>query len=209
MRENVEKYFEILKGMFDKIIATAADGKVYEFSKAIDMSLRIIRDQASSGGKLLFIGNGASASIASHMAVDFWKNAGIRAFAFNDSALLTCISNDYGYERVFEKPIEMFAGPGDVLIAISSSGQSENILRGVFAAKEKKAKVVTLSGFEGDNPLRKLGEINFYVPAAQYGYVETVHLSICHCLVDMIIKEKYGQVQDRQPQAYLSRPENT
>jgi len=124
------------------------------------------------------------------MATDFWKNAGIKALSFNDSSLLTCISNDYGYPHVFEKPIEMFIEPQDVLIAISSSGQSENILRGVFAAKEQGAGVLTFSGFKPDNPLRKLGEINFYVPIEHYGYVEVVHLALCHCLADMIIENR-------------------
>lgn len=190
MRKDIREYFGVLKGMFDKLIATGADGKMYELDEAIELTIRMIVNQATFGGKLLFIGNGASASIASHMATDFWKNGGIRALAFNDSSLLTCISNDYGYEYVFEKPIEMFIEPHDILIAISSSGQSENILRGAVAAKKKDAKVVTLSGFNNDNPLRKLGDLNFYVPISQYGHVEVVHLSLCHCLVDLIIRNK-------------------
>lgn len=194
MRENVSEYFKILKGMLDNVVTTDADGKTYQLNEAIDLSIRMIINRSASGGKLLFIGNGGSAAIASHMAVDFWKNAGIRAVAFNDSSLLTCISNDYGYEHVFEKPIEMFAEPADTLIAISSSGQSENILRGVSAAKKRSLKVLTLSGFNKDNPLRELGDINFYVPSESYGHVEIVHLSICHCLVEtiIIIEKKNG-----------------
>lgn len=192
VRKNVREYFEILKGIFDEVIATGMDGEMYQLDGAIDIAIRMIVDCAASSGKLLFIGNGASASISSHMATDFWKNAGIRAIAFNDSSLLTCVSNDYGYRYVFEKPIEAFANVGDILFAISSSGQSENILRGVVAAKEKGLKIITLSGFNENNPLRKLGDINFYVPVAEYGYVETIHTSICHCLVDMIIEEKNG-----------------
>lgn len=190
MKETIKEYFIVLKDIFDEVIATGADGERYQLDKAIDMSIRIIIEQAASGGKLLFIGNGASASMASHMATDFWKNAGIRALAFNDSSLLTCISNDYGYKHVFEKPIEMFAEKEDILMAISSSGQSENIIRGTVAARKKGLKVITLSGFGEDNPLSKLGDINFYVPRASYGHVEITHLSICHCLVDVIIKNK-------------------
>ena len=84
----------------------------------------------------------------------------------------------------------MFADPEDVLMAISSSGQSENILRAASAAKNKALKLVTFSGFEKENPLRKLGDVNFYVPAANYGFVEIAHLSICHCLVDAVIGKK-------------------
>ncbi|MCK5160442.1 MAG: SIS domain-containing protein [Candidatus Aureabacteria bacterium] len=199
MRKTIKDYFGALKGLFNKISTTGANGEVYQFDEAMDMSIRMIIDQAASGKKLFLIGNGASASISSHIAVDFWKNAGIRALAFNDSALLTCISNDYGYKHVFEKPIDMFADGGDILIAISSSGQSDNILSGVLAAKKKDVRVITLSGFDKDNPLGSLGDINFYVPAAEYGYVEAVHLSICHCFVDMVIGIKNGQILNRQP----------
>ena len=192
MKEDIKEYFNTSKGLLDKVIATGADGKVYQFDEAIDISIRTIVECAAFGGKLLFIGNGASAAISSHIAVDFWKNAGIQAYAFNDSSLLTCISNDYGYKHVFEKPIEMFTEEKDILIAISSSGKSENILYGVSAAKGKGVKVLTLSGFDKDNPLRRLGDINFYVPSSSYGHVEVLHTSICHCLVDMIIEEKNG-----------------
>jgi D-sedoheptulose 7-phosphate isomerase len=111
----------------------------------------------------------------------------MRAMAFNDPALLTCVGNDYGYPHVFEKPIAMFADPGDVLIAISSGGRSENILRAVDAGVEAGCRVVTMSGFGRDNPLRTRGELNFYVPSDSYGYVEITHLAVCHCIVDTII----------------------
>jgi D-sedoheptulose 7-phosphate isomerase len=121
------------------------------------------------------------------MAIDFWKNGGIRALAFNDASLITCIGNDFGYAHVFEKPIGMFADAGDVLFAISSSGRSENILNGVRAAASRGASVVTLSGFTRDNPLRGMGEVNFYVPVSHYGHVEVIHQYICHCVLDTIM----------------------
>lgn len=186
IRENRRTF----KGLFDGVIASNAQGFTFALDEVLENSIKMIIEQAKSGGKLILIGNGGSASIASHMAIDFWKNAGIRALAFNDSSLLTCISNDYGYEHVFEKPIEMFGEPGDTLIAISSSGKSENILLGVKAARAKGTKVITLSGFDNDNPLRKLGDANFYVPVLEYGHVEVIHLALCHCLVDIIIKNK-------------------
>jgi D-sedoheptulose 7-phosphate isomerase len=138
----------------------------------------------------MFIGNGASAAISSHQATDFWKTGGMRAVAFNDASLLTCISNDFGYRHVFEKPIEMFAKKGDVLVAISSSGQSENILRGAEAAQSMAAEILTLSGFAPDNPLRAMGTLNFYVSSNAYGHVEVVHHAICHCILDTIIENR-------------------
>ncbi|MBI2915545.1 MAG: SIS domain-containing protein, partial [Elusimicrobia bacterium] len=137
-------------------------------------------------------GNGGSAAIASHQSVDYWKNGGMRAIAFNDTSLLTCIGNDYGYPYVFEKPIEMFADANDILIAISSSGKSDNILNGAKMAKKMSCPVITMSGFKQDNPLRGLGDLNFYVPAptGAYGFVEIAHLTLCHCFVDTIIDRK-------------------
>jgi len=192
MINNIRKNRKSLKELFDAVIATNAKGIVFALDEALESSINMIVEQAKAGGKSLLIGNGGSASISSHIAIDFWKNAGIKAAAFNDISLLTCISNDYGYKHVFEKPIEMFAEPQDVLIAISSSGRSENILLATKAAKAKGIKAITLSGFDEANPLRKLGDINFYVPSTSYGHVEITHLSIAHCLVDIIIENKNG-----------------
>ncbi len=166
-------------------------GTVYSFDEGVERTIRLIRSIASKG-KIMFIGNGASAAISSHMSTDFWKNGNIRAVAFNDSSLLTCIGNDYGYPYVFEKPVEMFADRGDILLAISSSGRSENILRGVQAARAKGCSVVTLSGFESDNPLSVMGDFNFYVPSKSYGPVEILHHSICHCLLDTLMATPHG-----------------
>lgn len=190
MKENHREYFEALKELFQQIIATDKETKTSMLEEAMERAIQMILKQASGGRKIIIIGNGGSAAIASHIATDFWKNAGVRALSFNDGSLLTCIGNDYGYPEVFAKPIEAFADPGDILIAISSSGKSENILRGVSTATQKGLKVITLSGFDTDNPLRKLGDINFYVPVAHYGYVEIIHLCLCHFWVDTIIKNK-------------------
>lgn len=140
--------------------------------------------------KIIFIGNGGSSAIASHMAVDFWKNGRINAVSFNDPAMLTCLSNDLGYENVFAKPIERFAEKGDMLFAVSSSGKSPNILNGAKAARKKGLFIVTLSGFKSKNPLRKLGDINIYIPSLSYGIVETAHQFIIHSLLDHIMSNR-------------------
>ena len=181
-----------LKQLFDNIAATDDKGVGLSLDGALEASVKMLLEKADSGKKAIFIGNGASAAIASHIATDFWKNAGIRAIAFNDASGLTCISNDFGYKYVFEKPMEMFSDKSDVLIAISSSGKSENILRAVKAAKANNLKIITLSGFNKDNFLRSMGDINFYIPSDSYGHIEVLHHSICHCLVDTIIKAKNG-----------------
>lgn len=176
-------YAASLAGAF-RGVEVGARGRRMSLADGLARALDMFRRQAARGGTLLFIGNGGSAAIASHMAVDYWKNGGLRAMAFNDASLLTCLSNDCGYPRVFEKPVAMFARRADVLLAISSSGRSENILRGVAAARRRGARVITFSGFRPDNPLRRRGDLNFYVPAGRYGPVEITHLALCHCLLD-------------------------
>jgi D-sedoheptulose 7-phosphate isomerase len=190
MNNFAEKYYNNLSNLFDSIRATNNQGSELNFFDAIEKVCNLIILKTASNHKLMFIGNGASAAISSHMSTDFWKNGGMRAIAFNDSSLLTCLGNDYGYEYVFEKPVEMFADEGDILVAISSSGKSENISRGVHSAKSKGCSVVTLSGFKSDNPLSLLGDFNFYVPDMSYGPVEIIHQSICHCILDAIIEKK-------------------
>ncbi len=190
MKNFVKKYYEEVRELTVAIKVTVEVKENVNFYDGICRAAKLIKKQISLGGKLIFIGNGASAAISSHLATDYWKSGNMRAIAFNDAALLTCVSNDIGYKHVFEKSIEMFADKGDVLIAISSSGKSENILRGAAAAKKKGCKIITLSGFKIGNPLRKSGNLNFYVPSYVYGYVEILHHSICHCILEYIMKSR-------------------
>jgi len=185
MKNNVEQYFRHLGSLLRNILVTDKNGKALSFNIGIEFCVNKIEKAGYDGKNLFFIGNGASASIASHAATDFWKNVGIRASAFNDSSLLTCISNDFGYKYVFEKPLCMFADSDDILFSISSSGKSENIILATKTARRNNLKIITLSGFKKNNPLRKLGDINFYVPYSDYGFVEVIHTAICHCFVDM------------------------
>lgn len=183
-------YFETIARLFREIEIRLKNGKAISYDAALSQIVTLILKQSRQGKKLFFAGNGGSASIASHMAIDFLKNASIPALAFNDSSLLTCISNDLGYEYVFQKPLEILASRGDIAIFISSSGRSKNILNGCKAARKKGCFIITLSGFKKNNPLRKLGDINFYFPTESYGYVEIAHLAIVHCILDTIIKKK-------------------
>ena len=192
VRETIEEYHNNFKTLLGSFQTTDKKNNKLKFFKVIEKVSAIIIEQSILGKKIMLIGNGGSAAISSHMAIDFWKNGGIRAFTYNDGSLLTCIGNDFGYKHIFEKPIEMFADKGDILFAISSSGGSENILRGVSAARNKGCSVITLSGFKNDNPLRSLGDFNFYVPSSEYGPVEVAHQYICHCILDIIVKSKNG-----------------
>ncbi|MDD5428819.1 MAG: SIS domain-containing protein [Candidatus Omnitrophica bacterium] len=187
MDKKISSYFETVRDLTKNIIVTGETASGLGFRDGLKKAISMITACDKRGRKLIFIGNGASASISSHMAADFWKNGRIRAVSFNDAALLTCVSNDIGYSQVFEKPIEMFVDAGDILVAISSSGKSENIINGARMALAKGCDVITLSGFGENNPLRSMGAVNFYVPHSSYGPVEVVHHAICHCLLDTIV----------------------
>ena len=141
--------------------------------------------------KILIFGNGGSAAIASHFSVDLTKNAKIRCTNYNESDLITCFSNDYGYERWVEMAIRYYGNKGDVLIVISSSGKSKNIINGCIAAKKKKfLKIITLTGHSMNNPVKKLGDINLWINSKAYNYIENIHQFWLLSLVDLVIGKK-------------------
>jgi len=146
-----------------------------------------IQAVSQKGNKLIIVGNGGSAAMASHVSIDFTKAAGIRAINFNEADLLTCFSNDYGYEKVFEKAVEFYGDKGDLLILISSSGRSANVVNAAKRAKELNMSVITFSGFKSDNALRKLGDISFWIDSKAYNIVEMTHHIWLLAIVDYII----------------------
>ena len=165
-----------------------------EISKANNEEMlsisRSIREVNNNLGKVIIVGNGGSAAIASHISVDLTKAANIRSINFNESSLLTCLANDYGYENWVEKAIEFYADKNDIIILISSSGQSKNIINGATKAKEMKLPLITLSGFTENNPLRSMGDINLWVASSNYNVVETTHQVWLLSIVDYLIENK-------------------
>lgn len=178
-------YFARLGDLGTQIEAMDRDGRPIELDAALSQAVEVSLGVKSRRGRVMFVGNGGSAGIASHMTTDWLKNGGFSALCFNDASQITCLSNDLGYDRIFSVPIEQHGREGDLLFAISSSGKSANILASVAAARRVKANVITLSGFEADNPLRKLGDLNFWLPDGHYGFVEIGHLAICHAILDV------------------------
>lgn len=155
--------------------------------EGMNRCVELLKSTKQNNSTIYIIGNGGSAAIAEHAAIDFTKNAGLKALAISGSPMLTTFSNDYGYENVFKKAIEIFANKDDVLIAISSSGVSKNILNASEVAKEKALKIITLSGFEANNPLRQLGDVNLWVNSTAFGFLEVLHGLILHYINDSII----------------------
>lgn len=185
-----KKFYEFLTGTIVSYGVEKRLGEIIETAYAIDLLGGLLIGNQANGKKLMVIGNGGSAGIAMHTLADYANAGGLKTLDFYGPALLTCMSNDYGYESVFAKPVEMFAEPGDMLFAISSSGKSPNILNACQSALAKNCQVITFSGFSRDNPLRKLGHLNFYVPSAHYGFVELAHQTLIHCILDLFIRKK-------------------
>ena len=139
------------------------------------------------GKKAMMAGNGGSAAIASHCAVDFTKNAGIRCVNFNEADLITCLANDYGYERWLHKALELYADDGDLVILLSSSGRSPNMVSAGRYAASRGLEVVTLTGFAPDNPLKATGRLNLWVDSRAYNIVEMTHQAWLLATCDLII----------------------
>ena len=154
---------------------------------------KILKKIKSDRKKIMIFGNGGSAAIASHFSVDLTKNARVRCTNYNESDLLTCFSNDFGYEKWVEKCIEYYGDEKDVAILISAGGNSENMLNGAKKAKEKKfSNIITFTGNEKDNKLSKLGDINFWIDSRAYNLIENAHQALLLSIVDLIIgKSEY------------------
>ncbi len=157
-----------------------------QIKQEIQQAVGIIKQKR----RIFFIGNGGSNAICSHMMEDFAKMLNYESFAFSDAALITCFSNDYGYENAMAEWLKVYYKPDDVLIAISSSGNSPNINNAVDYAVSVNKNVITLTGFKHDNKLRMKGSINFYLDSSSYGIVECFHAVIIHAILDTIYEEK-------------------
>ena len=160
-----------------------------EPSKLITTS-EMINKVNKAGGTIFIVGNGGSAAIASHAALDLTKAANITATTFNESSLLTCFANDYGYEYWVEKALEFYTKKNDMVILISSSGESKNIINGARKAKEMRLPLITFSGFSPKNKLREMGDVNLWIDSSIYNIVEIVHQTWILSVIDNIIQSK-------------------
>lgn len=155
-------------------------------SDALMQAADIINETSINKGKVIVAGNGGSASIASHISIDLSKAVGVRSINFNEAGLITCLANDYSYETWLVEALRMYSDRHDSLILISSSGKSPNIVNAAEFAKSNGLPLITFSGFSQDNPLRSLGDINFYVDSSEYNYVEIAHSVWLVALVDYL-----------------------
>ena len=181
------KDIEFIREYLNRYQKSLLENDVSDYMISMKKLLLQTRDK---GNKVLIAGNGGSAAMASHVSVDLTKQAGIRTVNFNEADLITCFANDYGYENWLAKAIEFYGDKGDVAILISSSGKSPNMINAAIQAKSMKIKVITLTGFENDNPLRQFGELNFWVDSRAYNVIENIHqiwlLMVCDLILGKI-----------------------
>ena len=174
------------KDLLERSIATDKDGVTGELEASIVAFCDRLIEMRENGHNLYLVGNGGSAGVASHAATDFFNVAKLRAVTLHESSLLTCMANDFGYENAFARMLAQMVKPDDVVIAISSSGKSMNIRNAARQAAQNGGMVVTLSGFAQDNPLRSMGEVNFWLDSCSYGFVEIGHQFILHNISDRL-----------------------
>jgi len=187
-------YFAAYADAIQRMEVTLRDGRTLSVDDGMAAAIDLVTAIKGAASKAMVIGNGGSAAIASHLHNDLCKAVGVRAMVFNEQPLLTALANDHGYETVFQMPIRLWADRGDLLIAVSSSGESENILTAVALAAERGCRVLTFTGFKPGNRLRRLGDVNIYVPSLEYGYVEMAHSVIAHCMTDLTVAKLAAHV---------------
>ena len=178
-KEFVKKYLE------DFSVLVKPDEEIIE---KINEIKNILVETKKNNSKTLIFGNGGSAAIASHVSVDLTKNAKIKCTNYNEADLITCFANDYGFDRWIEKTVDFYADEKDVIILISSSGKSKNMINACKAARNKKiSKIITLTGHDKDNPLSKLDDINLWINSKAYNFVENMHqlwlLTVCDLII--------------------------
>ena len=179
-----KNYLQNYLDKFSKILIKYDEKKFLEIAK-------ILRQIKNNKKKVILVGNGGSAAMASHVSVDLTKSCKIRAVNFNEADLLTCFSNDYGYENWVQKALSSYADRGDLLICISSSGESKNIINGAKFAKKMGCKIITLTGFDKKNKVRKIGHINLWAESQNYNFIEMTHHTWLLSIVDFIAKAKF------------------
>ena len=177
----INKSFNEYKNSINSVLKNVSE-------KNLEQTIKTIKKTIKKNGKVYVIGNGGSASIASHVSVDFAKVARVPSSTFNNANLITCFANDYGYENWVTEAIKAYTNKNDMFILISSSGTSRNIVNAAKYCKKKSINLITLSGFKKNNPLSKLGKINFHIDSNQYNFIEMSHHIILVYLVDVFAK---------------------
>lgn len=183
-QHTLTNYLKKLADLMTSTEATDKSGNPMTLDEGAEKAVQLVLDVKAGGGKVMLAGNGGSAAVVSHVQNDLCKAVNVRSLVFTEQPLLTALANDEGYGTVYERPLELWADQSDLLITVSSSGNSENILRALEASIAKDCRIVTFSGFDADNISRQKGDVNFYVNSDFYGFVETTHAALTHYITD-------------------------
>lgn len=188
-----EEYAKDINNALDKMIVTDKNGNVIDKSYGLDIWVeKAYEIREKTGGLLFFCGNGASATMAEHMSHDWFQNAQVNTYTVSETSHITAISNDLSYDEVFAYRINRVCSEKDMLVTISSSGNSPNVVRAIEVAREKGTYIVTVSGKKNDNFSRKNGDLNFYIPLETYGMVESAHALVVHSALDLFLDKYMG-----------------
>lgn len=183
------EYIDTLVETLKKVEVTSQnDQAIMGYEEGFSRLLSLFTEAKKRRISIYICGNGGSAGIAIHMTADLLKNGGLKTYSLYNAAVLTCLGNDLDYNHTFCKQLELIANKGDILIAISSSGKSQNIINAIETMRKFSGQVITFTGFETGNPIRQLGDYNVYVPISHYGIVESIHNIILQHLVDEIVQ---------------------
>ncbi|WP_320040106.1 SIS domain-containing protein [uncultured Desulfobacter sp.] len=180
-------YLNYLNAMLMETQITDNVGHTYSLDDGVARMVSELIIIRNNGGLLALVGNGGSAAIVDHVHNDLGLSCGMCTLVFTNTPSLTAASNDFGYAAAYERQLACWSDYQGALLAISSSGASENILRAAKKARAIGMKIFTMTGFQQDNPLRKMGELNFYIKSDSYGIVELAHSCIAHCVTDTIL----------------------
>lgn len=186
----IKGYFENFYKIINKFYITDRYNHELDFMSTLPLIMEKILIVKNTKGIIYLIGNGGSSGIISHVSVDLLNTCHIRAVPLTDNSQITCFANDFGYENVYSKPLEVFLTNNDLLISVSSSGNSMNIINATTVASNKGCFVLTFTGFNPENSLRKLGDFNIWLESSNYGLVETGHALILHFLTDQIFNNR-------------------
>ncbi len=164
----------------------------YNYNEKLIELKKKIKKVSKKNKKLIFVGNGGSAATSSHATVDFTKNAKIKSINFNESDLITCFSNDYGYENWIKEALKFYGEKGDLLVIFSCSGKSKNLINAANYAKKSKIDLVTFTGISENNLLKKINKngLNFFIPSKSYNQIEITHHLLILLAVDLCIGKK-------------------
>jgi D-sedoheptulose 7-phosphate isomerase len=183
------KYISQFSDVLERMIITNNRFEVSGNDNAVDKITDEILKVKKNNGTVYLVGNGGSSAIVSHASIDLLNTCKVKAVPITDNSQITCFANDYGYENVYSKPLEVLLNSNDLLIAISSSGKSVNIINAVNVATSKNCFALTLSGFLAENPLRKIGTQNIWIESSDYGIVEIGHALILHHITDIVTEK--------------------